>query len=756
VRGVEPGVARVEALQDFAAHRPGSRRRCVLSTRVAGEGKRPAGRTWFVRVAMLLGLAFAAACGGARPLPVTLASPTAAPRAARVDFDASGRIERELAELRAIDATSSDTRPGRNARYAREIGLLSDLARCSDARKLAADIAVKGDAAAKGAAGKAVAECDRLERKPTPAELARMRAAFRSARSLEPTEPGRAEKLYAEAWADAPSVAAVLGLARSAKASGDAALAERSFERALGFVERDTGEKATVAVTPGIVRQKVSLVPVDVRGGAATFATGGLFLRQSLSTGAISVLAAVPPGFGVASATDRFALLASSDAPRTDPPRLLEIGIDDDLTATPLDALTGADDLAISRDGAIAAGRAGRVVSVVDRATGKLVAKTSLAPGDATLVGITSDHDVVLREPNLVCVLSPPTYAACRADAALHAAPTQYAAKPVVVGRRIAFLDGYSTMRVYDAHDRRGVRDIPGRFYRVVSLELSPDGATLISTSYTRGNYVWDLAKGTHVVVGSVDQYPPVWADDSKHLLIRRDVPGQSGSPDHHASLLYTLPAHTLAAAGSLPGEGRVFAFGKSGALWVAGTNVLSRVDLARGTVRTFPIEGSGVDMAVSPDESLVAVRLYGSDVAVYDPKGNSVASGGMVQGSMRFEGRRLVVAGGGSTEEVLDLDTKKVTTRPATVGAPTIPVATEAQSPDGKRTVKNAEDGPIRIEEASSHAVSTLDLAGDAFVLTTNGTSTVGGEEASALCRVGSVWLPLDTCRDRLLANPR
>jgi len=573
--------------------------------------KRALVRKTNMRLALLVGVALAA-CGGARPAPVTIASAKAAPVPATIGFAASGQVERELAALRALDAAKPETRP---ARTAREIELLTELSRCGEARALAGEIATKGDADAKRAEAAAVTECDRLEGKPTHDALARMRVAFHEARRLEATEPARAEKLYAEAWADAPSVAAMLGLARAARAAGDAALAERSFERALGFVERDE-LKATVAVTPGVVSDSVELRPLDVRSGAATFATAGLFLRQDLKTGALRVLAAIPPDFRAAAATDRFALLAPTGAP-TDPPRLLEIGVDDELTAASLDALAGADELALSADGAVAAARVGASASVMDLATGKLVAKTALAGGDATLVGITTDHDVVLREASLMCVLSPPSYGACRADPALHAAPSQYAAPPVVVGRRVAFLDGYTTMRVYDVHDGRVVRDIPGRYYRVSSLELSPDGATLVSTSSTRGNYVWNLATGTHVVAGVMGGFdPPVWADDSKSWVVSAG----------RASLVYALPARTLVAAGALPGERR-FAFGPHGALWVAGDSSVSRVDLARRTLRTFPIDGRAVDMVLSPDESLVAIRAEGATtgevVEVYDATGN-------------------------------------------------------------------------------------------------------------------------------------
>ena len=686
-----------------------------------------------MRVAVLVGLVFACACGGAAPVPVTLAAPVAPAPLAPVDFAASGRIERELAAL--------GTQP---ERYARAIGLLAELSRCREARDLARAIATKGDDAAKRAATAAVAECDRLDAKPTPDALARMREAFHEARRVEATEPARAEKLYAEAWAAAPSLAAMLGLARAARASGDAALAERSFERALGFAER-SGQKATVAVTPGDVSDGVAPVPVDVRDGAATFAAGGWFLRQSFATGAVRVLAAVPREFELSAVTDRFALLVPRTG--TEPPRVFEIGVDDELTATPLADLAGADALAISRDGALAAARAGRTVSVVDLAAAKLVAKTTLVD-PASSLGITGDHDVVVREPKLVCVLSPPSYGACRADAALRTAPSPYANPVDVVGRRVAFVDGLTAMRVYDVHDARVVRTFAGRFRSVTSLELSPGGETLVSSSPTR-DFAWDLPSGKHTEAVTFG-WEPVWADDSKRVLL---------PSTQHGWELYTLATRAFSTAGSLAPRQRLFAFGPSGSLWVAGAEVLSRLDLLRARVESFPFEGNPTDIVVSPDDSLVALRVQGRmgwQVAVYGKDGKLVASGAMMDGAMRFEARRLVVAGTGATEEVLDLDTKQVTTRAASA-AQQAPFPSDAMSRDGRWAVKNGEGRLIALEDMHAVLTATIDLAADAFVLTSpEGKITIGGDEASAGCRVGAAWLPLETCRDRLLADHR
>ena len=692
-----------------------------------------------MRVSVLVGLALACACGGG-PQPVTIASPNGAPVRSEPGFAASGHIEAELASLRALDAKSADSRADR---YAREVELMADLLRCTDARALAREIATKGGEAAKRSARDAVAECDRLERKPTPAELAPMREVFHQARRVEASDPRRAAKLYAEAWADAPSVAAMLGLARAAKASGDAALAERSFERALAFVEKD-GDKAALAVSPGAAPGETALLPLDVRNGTATLTGAGFFFRQDLATGALRVLASMPSGYDAVAATDRFALLVPIITSVTVPPRLFEIGVDDELTATPLDALVGADALALSRDGVIAAASGGGAVSIVELATGKLLAKTAV-PGESRWIGVTTDRDVVVREASLMCVLSAPSYSACRVDAALNAASSPYGAPPVVAGRRVAFLDGFNAARVYDVHDARVVRNIPGKFMRVSSLSLSPDGGTLVSTSGTRGHYFWDLATGSHVTLGQIggfdDRMAPTWADDSKRVIVERAILGK------RASRVYALASHAFVAAGALPDDHASFALGPRGTLWVAGFGVVSRVDLARRTIRTFSVDdGKCVDVVVSPDESLVAVRLEAMGVEVFDANGKRLATAEIYAGAMRFEGRDLVVAGAGSTEQVLDVDTQKVTTR--TASAP--PAA-----PAAKWIARNGKDGLIEIEDTSNHAVSTIDLAGDALVVTgPDGKGAIGGDEASAGCRVGSAWLPLDACRDRLVGR--
>jgi len=126
-----------------------------------------------------------------------------------------------------------------------------------------------------------------------------------------------------------------------------------------------------------------------------------------------------------------------------------------------------------------------------------------------------------------------------------------------------------------------------------------------------------------------------------------------------------------------------------------------------------------------------------------------------MMDGALRLDGRRVVATGSGSTEDVLDLDTQRVASRPAS-GALLTPDATRATSPDGKWTVKNGENELVYLEDVHTNELSTLDLAGDAFVWLTDGAIAIGGDASSARCRVDSVWLPLDACRDRLMGGSR
>jgi len=75
------------------------------------------GRMGIMRVSVLVGLALALGCGGAAPTPVTIAGAKTTPVSVPTGFAASGRIERELASLEALDAAHPDTRPGRYALF---------------------------------------------------------------------------------------------------------------------------------------------------------------------------------------------------------------------------------------------------------------------------------------------------------------------------------------------------------------------------------------------------------------------------------------------------------------------------------------------------------------------------------------------------------------------------------------------------------------------------------------------------------------
>ncbi len=507
-----------------------------------------------------------------------------AERQAAAALAKSGKLERAIAAFTALNVKAPETRA---QTYAAEVDALGALFRCDEVRELAATIDARGDAAAKAAAESALEECARVAQAPSEPAEAQMRGIFHRAGDFEPIEPRDAGVQYAQAWEIAPSLAALLGLARTAKMRGDAALAERTYERALAYVERG-GQKARVAIGPiGLQSDPVSVL--DVGDTSALAAFGSRLVTLDLKTGALRVVASVPlPWSILAGHGDRVVIARDGHA------SLMRVGTDDARTSTPTEL--GSAVTVFSPDGALVAQVAHGDAIVIDARTSKTLGHTPLRDPDADVVGFTDGHALVVSKSTELCTMAAPDWS-CISSKDL-GRNTRRAAS--IAGHMLAFQPNANTFVVFDLAKKNVVTTLQGNFSSVNELVLSPNASSLFSLSVTR-TVVWDLTtkkRDDRIFTHTRPYFTPdgrAFVERGINALLVRD-----GG---------TLVTNVPLAVGAFPmSDPRPeVAFEPDGRLIVRSTYDTARIDLARRTVvwtaHNFETTGPLLASVTSPDK---------------------------------------------------------------------------------------------------------------------------------------------------------
>jgi hypothetical protein len=398
-------------------------------------------------------------------------------RQAAAALASDGKLERAIAAFTALNVKASETRA---QTWTAEVDALGALFRCDEVRDLAALIDAKGDAEAKSAAKTAREECGRVATTPTDGAEGQMRGIFHRAVQFEPIEPKDAGTLYAQAWEIAPSLAALLGLARTAKDRGEHALAERTYERALAYAERND-QKARVAIGP--VRSESDAQPwvLDVGETSALAAYGRLVVTMDLKTGALRVVASVPEPWNILAGHGGAVVIA-----RDGHARLMQLGIDDALTSMPIELGAGA--TVFSADGSLVGQIGGGSAVVVDAKTGKKIGAAPVA-AEAGVVGFTDARALVVSKPDEICTMAAPTWT-CVSSKDL----AQNARRPAAIaGHTLAFQPNANTFTIFDLAKKTVITTLQGHFSSVDKLVLWPDASKLVSLSERR-TVIWDLA----------------------------------------------------------------------------------------------------------------------------------------------------------------------------------------------------------------------------------------------------------------------
>jgi WD40 repeat protein len=592
-----------------------------------------------------------------------------------------------------------------------------------------------------GAPPKETHETAPVDDGPSAAALAAMRATFQKAAQAEPTDPAKAAALYEKANAAVPSLAALLGEARAAKAKGDTALARRSLARALAFAEH-AGGTPRVVVTPLVARDDTARV-LDVENDFAILSMDAdrLIVRQDLASGALGVITALPDVSTIYAASPHLAVIKAPGSPLG----LLALGVDDATTAEPLDAVRFVDGAAISPDETLLGFAADSGAVVIDARTKKTVGKVAFPDEPRNVVGFTrSGKHLVVTRNGSICVLSAPSWNACDPSPALRG--VGWPGLIALGGELVAFAPDDKTFRVFDTRIGRTIETLHGHFASVSSLALTPDGTTLVSSSFSR-TVTWDLATHARGSLAYEDQeshdFQPHFSPDGKRSV---DA-AWDGAIVRDVSALPVWQPMIASGWAPIAKTSPVATFAPSGHLWVGGNRYVANVDLHAGTIRAYPLFGRAMALAVSPDESRFAADDWygnmGANLYLVEASGKRVwmTNGYTMIGGMRFDGSKLLVDAGQSVA-TYDLATANATYAPQASPWPYHPIV----SPDKKLRVVPNDDGSLTVTDARGRS-STLELGPDALVVTRAGKSQVGGNKASARCNVGDWWLPLEAC---------
>ncbi len=206
-------------------------------------------------------------------------------------------------------------------------------------------------------------------------------------------------------------------------------------------------------------------------------------------------------------------------------------------------------------------------------------------------------------------------------------------------GSSLVAVDGFGTVRVWDAASGRTVRAIGGPPTKFRQIALSPDGRSLATVEDPGQLRLWDLATGRerrrwHAIegVGRGLTFSP----DGRTIAAELSAYDQNNK-EQHAIILWDLDAPTEHRR-RIAGDWRDLwglAFTPDGKGLVTGSNdTESRIvgekpergstrvwDVATGRERLrFPVEGFHVrSIAISPDGKLVAAGVSDQTIRIYD-----------------------------------------------------------------------------------------------------------------------------------------
>lgn len=500
-------------------------------------------------------------------------------RAAALALGARGNIDRAVNALAVLDASDPATQADTEVE---EVTWLADLSRCKAARATAARMTVTSLAAAH-----ALAECDGVTQPASPAALAEMRVRFHDAVAVEKLDPARAIALYESAWAAAPTGAIMLGLARAARAKGDAALAEGSFERALGWAEREGDPPRLVVGAPHLSeRIKNGLVEDDlvgIAGDSAFFdvehtdsdetANGRSYLvRDDLKSGAVTVV--VPESAIAVSA--HYALVKGRRGAL-----LFQLGIDDLTTARGLPALDRATRAAFSPSEKLLIAELQTQSStgavLLDLETGRELWRDAESE---EFQAFMNDGSMIVQDGDRVpCVISAPAWNLCEDLPSLSLLDGRAAA----LNGDFLVLSTDRQLTIYDLAAKHVKARFHGHFASVSSVAISHDGRYVLSRSESR-MVQWTVATGARAPAALIFYDAGVaFSRDGKYLV---NWGVNSGSIDvYDATRLPALEPESVADVGQSLGsvdllrDGRFVTIGAATAL----------VDVRSSTVTHFP-----------------------------------------------------------------------------------------------------------------------------------------------------------------------
>ncbi len=711
--------------------------------------------------AALLG---ALACHPASARPTAEMRDASSAERARVEvLGKTGDVEAALAALQAANASEPSTRA---QTLHLEVEWLANLGRCAAASEVAAIIERRSDATARQASRDARDECARLGRTPTGADLAAMRSRLREATRREATNPSKAAEVYLDAWKVTPTVAAMCGAARAAKAAGDGALATKSLERAAAFAARRQSVPPRIAALPPV--DDISGDPRDVRveAGHALFALSGrladragpatntMVISVDLATAAVTTLEAFPSRFAAVAVSARQVLVY--DQTQDTAPRLLTLGVDDLDTAQPLEAGGDyVDHAAFTPDGTRVVVVLGHKLEVVvaDASTGKTLAtlgpfKTMIdiggfARGGRELV-LSHDEGAHFYDTSTWKPLPPDPNVtgygvAVRGDWAAMNLPTSSGAYK-------------GTIDVYDLAHGRVARQLHGNFQSVSKLVLAPDGRSLLTLS-EHHTFAWDLATGAHTKLSEIVNAPftnsqvAAFSDDSTHAV------GYAND----AVVVFSTATLMKDAASEGPIGGTMLTMLQPGhVIDVASGRSMTRVDLDARKVTSWDSPVRVDDLGASADRAWLVVTSSNGpgyrgphDVVVYDANGALVGRISVpTYDAYRFVGDTLHVRTT-TNEVVLDLETKQQTTVARSPAAPQEQGGLVSATSLRGDVVTLFDGGGGKVSLEGGTKLATVEIGRDfAVVTSTMATSAVIGDASHVRCAIGTAWLPLEACR--------
>lgn len=259
-------------------------------------------------------------------------------------------------------------------------------------------------------------------------------------------------------------------------------------------------------------------------------------------------------------------------------------------------------------------------------------------------------------------------------------------------------------LRVFDIASGRTIQQLRGHEGLIVDVDISPDGMLAVSGSADNTVRVWNLAAGTHTVVGrhnSALRDVAFMPDGESVLAISR-----GGEIIRWNALAENDRIHTYIDPAGQERSLQTLAVSRDGRYLLTGSdsNIVKLWDAENGDMlQTYQIEDRAVRaLAFSPDGSKIIVGSVNGSLTLFETTGaliRTLAGHNRAVLSASFtDENTLLSTAFDNTMRVWDLNSGFEVRRFDTSDEPTISLNTASISPDGQLVMTGLSDGRVRV----------------------------------------------------------